>query len=265
MKKGVLFTVVLILIGVSFYLSRSKLINEVVITDLGVTSQSLSPTPPALIIASSKSGDIEFSNSTYRYALWTAQSPQGLKLVENYSDMKHSNRLMEEFSCTYGINGGLYDENHKPLGLVVVNNKTVAKVRNSQTFNGVVGVVSDKEFYVGDNFDQPFSYAVQTGPLLMKNGSLLDLRLVRDKKARRMVAIKDTAGKLHMVAIYSGDSKIDGPLLDELPQVIEGVSKENGFVPEWAINLDGGSASALRGGQVQIEEWQPVGSWWCYV
>ena len=78
-----------------------------------------------------------------------------------------------------------------------------------------------------------------------------------------MAAAKTMDNELLFLTVYSGDSVFDGPLLADLPLVIEKISDEEKLDIAEAINLDGGSASSFYQGETTISELTPVGSLFC--
>ncbi|RJR30058.1 hypothetical protein C4564_01180, partial [Candidatus Microgenomates bacterium] len=105
--------------------------------------------------------------------------------------------------------------------------------------------------------------ALQTGPVLVENGSAVELSLARDKQARRIVAAITGSNELVFVAIYSPGSSFDGPYLEDLPLIVNHISEELNLNIADAINLDGGTASAFYSENTHISELSPIGSFFC--
>ena len=111
-------------------------------------------------------------------------------------------------------------------------------------------------------WDENVDMGVQTGPVLILDGDEVDLKLARDKQARRMAAF--IAGNdLYFVTVFHPEAVLDGPFLDSLPGIVLKIGQDEGFVVSSAVNLDGGAASAWYSPTLTLKEWQPVGSWWC--
>lgn len=220
-------------------------------TEIGV---SVTPTPK-------KQGKpLVFEGKEYFYDYWLIEDISTLKLIPNYTNKFSSDQLMKEHACRFGINGGFYSADNKPLGRLVVDEKELEKERKSLLFNGFINVKSTFEI---SRLSRNDNYVLQTGPLLVENSRPDVLTLATDKPARRMVAVTDSRNKAMMMAIYSDISSVDGPLLAKLPKILESIGKLEKILIVRAINLDGGSASAFYSNDTVIKEWQPVGSWWC--
>ncbi|KKW11013.1 MAG: hypothetical protein UY49_C0010G0009, partial [Microgenomates group bacterium GW2011_GWC1_49_7] len=77
-----------------------------------------------------------------------------------------------------------------------------------------------------------------------------------------MVAAKTGEGFLFLT-VYKEDSVFEGPLLADLPKVIQKINTEENLGIVDALNLDGGSASAFDNGETSLSELTPVGSLFC--
>lgn len=264
MRKNLIIIIVLIItIGtineIVSQLQTNKIKNPIQSNNTSPTS-----TPSKIKNELVKNGEVKYEDITYRYSYWYSNNVNKVKLIPNYAEKKPALQIMEENSCLAGINGGFYDTNDMPLGLVVSDGLQIFKYKKNSLHNGVVGTTSDSEYYIGDSFDKNFANAVQTGPILIKNFNLLNYSLIRDKPARRSVAIQKNEKEIYFVSIYGAQSFRDGPLLEELPEITNLVTKDLNFQAQAAINMDGGTASAIAyTNESGLEEWQTVGSWWC--
>ena len=258
-KLKVIFILVVV-VGLISYLTNNQTVseeNDAVISKTPINT----PTDNKIDYEKVKSGEVNYLGQIYKYSFWAVEDASKLSLIANYEEKKRAIDLMEEYSCVSGINGGFYDENSNPLGLVVTEGNVYSKYRKNSLHNGIVGTTSLGQ-YIGSDFEQNFIEAVQTGPLLFIDGKISNFSLVRDKRARRSVAL-NTSNKLFMFSIYGNDSFRDGPLLEELPNIVEIIGKNEKIQIRSAINMDGGTASAIHYTKETIDEWQPVGSWWC--
>src|SRR3989344_4783806 len=105
--------------------------------------------------------------------------------------------------------------------------------------------------------------AVQSGPMLMFEGTPLSLRLANDELRRRVIALL-VNDELIFMTVVGQDSELSGPYLSDLPGLVEAIAGKNGWQVSQAINLDGGTASAFYTDKVYLEELNPVGSIFCY-
>lgn len=262
-KKLVLIIIFIIVIGSINELVNSLRTNRQPSQEF---TNEVSPTPTIFKRQNEyvKSGEINYQNIVYRYSYWSSNNANKIELIANYSEKKPALQIMEDNGCLAGINGGFYDTDDKPLGLVITDGLQIFKYRKNSFHNGVVGNTTDTKIYIGDNFEINFANAVQTGPLLIKNFNLLNYSLVRDKPARRSIAILKNEKEIFFVSIYGASSFRDGPLLEDLPQIAKLIADDLNFAPQAAINMDGGTASAIAyTNEPGLEEWQTVGSWWC--
>lgn len=188
------------------------------------------------------------SDGSYAYQLFTASH---ITLLPNYTEKQTSDELGS--SCTAYINGGFYDTSNAPLGLVRIGDTVISKQIQSRLLNGFV---SDEGINV-----QAGNFSIQTGPQLIESGKPLSLKIQNDEHARRMVAAE--ADTLIFLAIYNADSVFDGPLLADLPIILDEINNKENLGIVQAVNLDGGSASAFYNGTVRLSELTPVGSLLC--
>lgn len=187
-----------------------------------------------------------------------------LTLIPNYDTRQDFRRLVVDNGCKKAINGGFYDTNSKPLGLVVSATKKTSELRPNALFNGFISVDVDGLGGISRSVDPNLVRdGVQTGPMLVESGRAVSLNLKNDSASRRSVAIFTDDDQLLFGMFYDPDSPLDGPRLSELPELVlkQADKMDVGIVT--AINLDGGSASAFYDGGFAVSEWAPVGSVWC--
>jgi uncharacterized protein YigE (DUF2233 family) len=172
---------------------------------------------------------------------------------------------MSENNCVSAVNGGFYDKQNRPLGYFQSNGKTFTPKIDSDLLNGFLWENASGSAVISRELpNTTVIFALQTGPMLMFDEKTLLLSINNDSRARRMVAGKNMYNQLVFFTVYNGDSVYDGPLLTDLPSVIQAIgTKENLNIAE-AINLDGGSASAFYSGDTRLSELTPVGSLVCY-
>ena len=169
-----------------------------------------------------------------------------------------------ELKCQLLVNGGFYTENNEPTGLFITDGETVEAFRSNTLFNGILSV---------NEFDTPritrtvpsgvSRIAVQTGPVVFENGSPVNLSLVRDERSRRTVAMATGFNELVFAIFYEEKSVYKGPLLTDLPELVEAFGKATGLIIADAINLDGGSASTFISQNGKLTEISSVGSFFC--
>jgi uncharacterized protein YigE (DUF2233 family) len=223
------------------------------------TTNTLSPT-----FATESEKTIPFNNKRFAYAYFIVQNSDDLSLLPNFSHAKDSQTLMTENNCVSVINGGYYDTQNKPLGLFQIGSTIYSRQISSDLLNGFVWANVSVSAAISVKLPQPpFLFALQTGPILIREGKQLSLTINNDTPARRMVAAINMDKHIIFLTLYNGDSVYEGPLLADLPDIVFTISsKENLGIAE-AINLDGGSASAFYNPDTHLSELTPVGSIFC--
>lgn len=165
---------------------------------------------------------------------------QGRPAMQSYPNLAAA---MKAFKCVAGCNGGRFDKEGNPIGLVVAEGREYGAI-NPAHGNGVLYVESGElRLQTTDQFllrksAQPDQF-LQTGPFLVQNGaplSTLDRRqvsrrtfLLTDGKHRWAIGISPGTTLLKLAQALAKD-KIFGP---------------EKFVVSTALALDGGLSSAI--------------------
>lgn len=217
---------------------------------------------------SSQEKEINVGGNNYTYVASTVEATGSYQLINNLETKKSAKQLMSENGCRFGVNAGFYDTNNKPLGLLVIDGKTISGPRTGDLFNGYVAVTERNKMQLSTKPPEiaQSRYVSQTGPVLVVANAAIALNLSSDKPARRMIAaeIDGSEQRVAFAAIMAKNAVLDGPTLAELPQAVLEIAKNEGWREvRLAVNLDGGSASAFYSPDATVEEWTPVGSWWC--
>lgn len=222
------------------------------------TETAVTQTPT---LAPAKTIDANGIKSGYSYL---ELSPNQAQLIPNFPDSRSSVEIMKAHTCSGGINGGFYDMSGQPLGLFRVDGKTLSGKSGSLLINGFLTIDSENIARIDSQMPSANPHiALQAGPLLMSEGQTLPLAIRSDERARRMAAAITATGRIVFLALYSADSVFDGPLLGDLPALVEKIGIEENLNIVSAINLDGGSASAFYASGVRLAELTPVGSFFC--
>lgn len=219
--------------------------------------------PPTDTVTPKPTKTITIGTVRYAYDYIGANDPSTITLIPNYSQKLDVKSLMEANTCVSAVNGGFYDKNSKPLGYMQSAGKTLGPKIESDLVNGFVWDASGAAVISAELPRLSFTFAMQTGPLLLFDGQVQPLTIHNDAEARRMIAAKTTNNALIFLTIYNEDSVYLGPKLGDLPEIVQAISgKENLGIAD-AINLDGGSASAFYSGTTSLSELTPVGSLFC--
>ena len=137
------------------------------------------------------------------------------------------------------VNGGYFDPDYKPIGLLIVDGTMIAPLQRARLLSGVLSASAKKvqisrvtEFLITQKPDA----AVESGPMIVDLG-----KAVRGLESRR-------AARRTFAAVGAGDRAALGFCSDvtlaDLSNILVAV-----VIPEFkiqrALNLDGGSSSAF--------------------
>ncbi len=220
--------------------------------------------PQAVVVPTPTPAVLAQTASKYQTSFFHVYPDQSLSLIANFSQKADSSTLQQTHGCIAGINGGFYSESHTPIGWFVEDGKQINTSQKNSLFNGFLSRDLQGRAEIDNILPKTEVWSgVQTGPILFYKGEPVELQLVRDKQARRMVAAATSSGDLLFLSFYTDASSLDGPLLAELPGLITEFEQTHKFDIVAAVNLDGGSASTFFSEEIQLSEWQPIGSLWC--
>jgi hypothetical protein len=149
-------------------------------------------------------------------------------------------QAMREEKCLAGVNGGYFDPDYAPIGLLISDGKMIAPLRRAKLITGVLAaspremkILRIREF----SQQQKFNSAVQCGPFLVDLGRSVR-GLEKTRAARRSFA---AVGSVNRAALgFCSDVS-----LSELAKILATTRLADDFRIERALNLDGGSSSAF--------------------
>jgi uncharacterized protein YigE (DUF2233 family) len=155
--------------------------------------------------------------------------------------------VMESRNALAGVNGGYFEPDFTPVGLVVAEGKTRQPFKKAKLLSGIVAV-SPKgavSIFRSARFDpKPGAYreALQCGPMLVENSSPV-AGLNAEKIARRTVVATGSGGRVALVYLTS-------VTLADAARILTAPGIFGTWKPASALNLDGGTSSGLwvRGG-----------------
>jgi uncharacterized protein YigE (DUF2233 family) len=149
--------------------------------------------------------------------------------------------VMAQENCLAGVNGGYFDPDYAPIGLLIVDGKLIVPLQRARLLTGVltasardeVQIVRVREF----SRRQKLSAAIQCGPFLVDLG-----RSVRGLEETR-------AARRTFAAVAKSDRAVLGvcseTTLADLAKILATTRLADGFEISRALNLDGGSSSAF--------------------
>jgi uncharacterized protein YigE (DUF2233 family) len=149
-------------------------------------------------------------------------------------------QAMRQKECLAGVNGGYFDPDYAPIGLLISDGKMIAPLRRAKLITGVIAasprkvqILRIREF----SQEQEFTAAVQCGPFLVDLGRPVR-GLETTRTARRTFA---AVGSVNRAALgFCSDVS-----LSELAKILATTRLAEDFRIERALNLDGGSSSAF--------------------
>jgi uncharacterized protein YigE (DUF2233 family) len=149
-------------------------------------------------------------------------------------------QAMRQKGYLAGVNGGYFDPDYAPIGLLISDGKMIAPLRRAKLITGVlaaspreVKILRVSEF----SRQQKFNAAVQCGPFLVDLGRSVR-GLEKTRTARRTFA---AVGSVNRAALgFCSDVS-----LSELAKILATTRLDEDFRIARALNLDGGSSSAF--------------------
>ena len=190
-------------------------------------------------------------------AIFSAKSCR-LRVIDQSTEPRLDlEEVMNRGGFLAGVNGGYFDPNYKPIGLLVVDGMMIAPLQKARLLSGVLSASAKKvqisrvaEFSMA----QKPEAAVESGPMLVDLGKSVR-GLESTRPARRT-----------FVAIGAGDKVALGFCSDvtlaDLSNILSTTLTPD-FKIQRALNLDGGSSSAFwfkraNGSAFSIAEQKPV-------
>jgi uncharacterized protein YigE (DUF2233 family) len=145
---------------------------------------------------------------------------------------------MQAENCLAGVNGGYFDPDYNPIGLLIVDGKTIAPLKQARLLSAVLAS-SRRTIQIVRPGEFPrlkkVSAAVQCGPMVVERHQ--SVRGLNDSRAARRT-----------FAAIGGDRVALGfcsdVTLDDLAEILAAAPASD-FKIQRAINLDGGSSSGF--------------------
>ena len=163
-----------------------------------------------------------------------------LRVIDQPSERGDLATAMSNGPYISGVNGGYFESDYKPVGLLISGGNTVAPFRRARLLSGVLSVANGRvrlqrasEFSTKGKITE----AVQCGPFLVDHGRAV-AGLDQSRSARRTFV---ATGSGDVIALGYASSIS----LAELARVLTIGKIADDFRIERAMNLDGGSSSAF--------------------
>jgi uncharacterized protein YigE (DUF2233 family) len=188
-----------------------------------------------VVLEYASSGD----RASLELAIFSTKSCR-LRVVDQLDEPRADlEEVMRRGNYLAGVNGGYFDPNYRPIGLLIVDGKVIAPLQKARLLTGVLFASGKKvqiqrvaEFSVAQKLDA----AVECGPMIV-DGSKPVRGLESTRAARRTFAAVGTGDK----AALGFCSDVT---LEDLANIVV-MANGSDFKIQRALNLDGGSSSAF--------------------
>nr|MDQ2660231.1 phosphodiester glycosidase family protein [Verrucomicrobiota bacterium] len=148
--------------------------------------------------------------------------------------------MMVREHCLAGVNGGYFDPQHAPVGLLVSRGEVVAPLRKAKLLSGVVSVVNGRV-----RIQRPTEFSLkskptearQCGPFLIDQGKAI--AGLNDTRAARRTFVVTGSGERAALGYCTHVT------LAQLGDLLTAPALIPNFKIQRALNLDGGSSSGF--------------------
>lgn len=177
--------------------------------------------------------------ATLDLALFSTKSAT-LRVIDNPTGQNNLAAVMRREKCLAGVNGGYFDPEDKPVGLLVSDGKVIAPLRKARLLSGVM-YVSNGQFKLLRTAEYSSkrkpTAALQCGPFLVDRGQ--PVPGLNDTRPARRTFILIGASDRAAIGFCSGVT------LAQLARILATPELAAGLKAQRALNLDGGSSSAF--------------------
>lgn len=207
---------------------------------------------------------VDLRGGEYSVSWFKVNDVSKLTLFPNFEERMSAREAKKSHNCKSLVNGGFYSKEHKPIGLFVSEGKTLSMQTDNYLFNGVFGVGKDGSVEITDGrVREQMRFAVQAGPILIKDGIVREIKDISGSGERRTVVALTQTDEVYFFEVYKPESAYLGPTLSDMPEIVRLIGEKSGIKITNALNLDGGSASAFLTDSVSLGELSPIGSYFC--
>ncbi len=188
------------------------------------------------VVAQSDNGD----RATLDLAIFSSKTAT-LRVIDDPPET-HARlaETMQREGCIAGVNGGYFDPEYAPVGLLISDGRVVAPLRKARLLSGVVSIVNGRV-----RIQRPAEFSMKTKPVAARQCGPF---LVNDGKP--IAGLNDTrAARRTFVATSSGNRAAVGYCshltLAQLGALLASPGLASEFKTQRALNLDGGSSSGF--------------------
>jgi uncharacterized protein YigE (DUF2233 family) len=180
-----------------------------------------------------------------------------LRVIDNPTGEDNLAAVMRREHCLAGVNGGYFDPENRPVGLLITDGKLLAPLRKARLLSGVM-IVSNGRVqllrFAEYSSRRNATAALQSGPFLVDHGQPV-AGLDNTRSARRTFIV--AAGFDRVGIGYCSEAT-----LAQLGKILATTGLASDLKVQRALNLDGGSSSAFwfagEGKPFSISEQKPV-------
>lgn len=177
--------------------------------------------------------------ATLDLALFSTKSAT-VRVIDNPTGKNNLAAVMRRENCLAGVNGGYFDPEDKPVGLLVSDGKVIAPLRKARLLSGVMLVSSGPLQLLRTaeySSKRKPTAALQCGPFLVDRGQ--PVPGLNDTRPARRTFILTGAAERAAIGFCSGVT------LAQLAKILATPELAPGLKVQRALNLDGGSSSAF--------------------
>lgn len=147
---------------------------------------------------------------------------------------------LAEAGCVAGVNGGYFQADFRPVGLMVAEGKEIHPFEKANLLSGILALRGSRlEITRSPKFTKTadLRQAIQCGPMLVEGGKPT-VGLNHERTARRTIVATDGRGKWALIYLTS-------VTLADAARILATPGALGDWTPATALNLDGGSSSGL--------------------
>lgn len=250
--RKILILAVIIFFALGLFYLRFSPKTEI---KLPQTSDTITPTPGSELRDSLPAG--------YKVVWLEVIDKDKLFLYSNLAEPLTAKDFATKNSCAHIVSGGFYSLEGKHIGLFVSEGETLSQSQENSLFNGYFSLSREGLASITDYPVFSPRISLQTGPILMTDGTETSLSLKSDENARRLAVGISEENAVFFFVIYDAASPLLGPTLEELPGILADFVKDKKLDLTYILNLDGGAHSAFITDFVSLSEASPAGSFFC--
>jgi uncharacterized protein YigE (DUF2233 family) len=177
--------------------------------------------------------------ATLDLALFSVKSAS-VRVIDNPTSENDLATLMPRENCLAGVNGGYFDPENKPVGLLIADGKVVAPLRKARLLSGVM-IVSNGRMQLLRTAEysskRKATEALQCGPFLVD-------------RSQPVPGLNDTRSARRSFIITGGSDRAaigfcSAVTLAQLGKILATPGITPDLKAQRALNLDGGSSSAF--------------------